>query len=318
MGGDDVEMALLDPDGVIVAVNAAWEGFCRANGGDPDRAGPGTSYLLVCEAAGDLRSLRVAAVIRTALSGALPAPVQVLLPCDAPDRARWFDLLVASRYADDGHCAGAVVTLRPSGGDADPERVVLLEERRRLSRDLHDTVLQDLIAIGMQVEAGLRHADPARRDRDRAVVEQLTRTVQRLRAAVGELSEPAGRSTLSGAVRLVAADAGRALGHDPLVRITGPVDALPPHLQDELVAVVHEALSNVVRHARATATLVILTARPGEVRLLVEDDGVGLPSALPAGQGLANIRQRADDLGGRAEVGPGDDGGTRLVWTAPH
>ncbi len=112
--GTFVEVALLDRTGVIVSVNEAWTSFGAANGADPGRAGVGASYLDACAAApADPRSREVAAAIRTALCGDLPAPVQVAVPCHGPNRARWFDVLVSSRFDDTGACVGATVTLSP-------------------------------------------------------------------------------------------------------------------------------------------------------------------------------------------------------------
>jgi len=105
------EVALLNTDGVIVAVNAAWESFGAANGGDPTRSGVGRSYLEVCRGADDNAAKEVEGALRVALRGDLPAPVRVLIPCDSPDSERWFDVLISSRLNDDGRCLGATVTL---------------------------------------------------------------------------------------------------------------------------------------------------------------------------------------------------------------
>ncbi len=107
-----VEVALLDRDGVIGWVNPAWQAFAAANGGDPDRTGRGVSYLQACAAAGDDPAAQdVAAAIRAALAGDLPAPLVVEVPCHGPAADRWFDLLISSRLADDGRVLGATVTL---------------------------------------------------------------------------------------------------------------------------------------------------------------------------------------------------------------
>jgi hypothetical protein len=108
-----VETALLDADGVIIWVDEAWRAFCLANGGDPARAGIGVSYLALCDAAAptDRHSAAVAAAIRAALRGDLPAPARVEVPCHAPDRPRFFDVLISSRRDDRGDVLGATVTL---------------------------------------------------------------------------------------------------------------------------------------------------------------------------------------------------------------
>ncbi|MGO8885201.1 MAG: PAS domain S-box protein [Streptosporangiaceae bacterium] len=105
-----MEVALLDLNGVIVSVNQAWSAFAEANGGDPARTGSGMSYLEACAAAGDDPVAReVAAVIRAALTGDLPGPLRVGVPCHGPRTARWFDMLISPRL-NGGRCAGATVT----------------------------------------------------------------------------------------------------------------------------------------------------------------------------------------------------------------
>lgn len=113
--GADVEVALVDPDGVIVFTNRAWGDFCVANGGDPTRAGVGRSYLRIAEAAPDEHSRSVARAIRTAVAGGMPVPTRTVTPCSAPGRPRAFDTVVATRFDDSGHILGATVTVTEIG-----------------------------------------------------------------------------------------------------------------------------------------------------------------------------------------------------------
>ncbi len=107
-----VEVALLDRDGVITWVNAAWQDFAAANGGDPACTGTGVSYLRACAGAGnDPVAAEVAGAIRAALVGDLPSPMTAEVPCHSPATERWFDVLISSRFDDEGRCAGATVTL---------------------------------------------------------------------------------------------------------------------------------------------------------------------------------------------------------------
>jgi len=107
-----VEVALLDRDGVIAWVNQGWQAFAAANGGDPARTGIGVSYLQACAAAGgDPVAQEVAGAIRAALAGDLPGPLTVEVPCHSPSAERWFDVLISSRFDDQGRCLGATVTL---------------------------------------------------------------------------------------------------------------------------------------------------------------------------------------------------------------
>ena len=92
---------------------------------------------------------------------------------------------------------------------------------------------------------------------------------------------------------------------------SGVSDDVRPHL----LAVLREALSNVGRHAQASTATVTLEV-DDEVVLTVVDDGRGIADLVP-GNGLPNMRVRAAELGGSCELGPGPQGGTRLVWRVP-
>ena len=97
---------------MIAWVNQAWQAFAAANGGDPARTGIGVSYLQACAAAGDDPvAHEVAGAIRAALAGDLPGPLTVEVPCHSPATERWFDVLISSRFDDQGRCLGATVTL---------------------------------------------------------------------------------------------------------------------------------------------------------------------------------------------------------------
>lgn len=109
----DSEIALLDRDGVIVAVNEAWLEFGRRNGADPARCGVGMSYLAVCDAAsGQVGAALIGAAIRAALAGA-PMAGPVSIPCHDPREDRWYEVMVSTRWCDDrpGAVEGATVVL---------------------------------------------------------------------------------------------------------------------------------------------------------------------------------------------------------------
>lgn len=110
--GSNVEMAMLDRCGVIVSVNDAWREFSAANGGNSSRTGVGVSYLSVCEAAaGDPYADHMAAAIKRAAAGDLPGPLSVLVPCHAPTRLRWYDVLVSARWNKQFRPVGVAVTV---------------------------------------------------------------------------------------------------------------------------------------------------------------------------------------------------------------
>jgi len=212
----------------------------------------------------------------------------------------------------------AALALERARAQEEREQLVVLEDRERIARDLHDVVIQRLFATGMHLQSAVTHAvRPEAVKRINAAVDDLDATIRDIRRSIFELRAPAGPSLRSELRETVEAAAG-ALGFVPVLDTTGPVDnAIPDDIVPELLAVLREALSNVARHARAQTARVSLRAGDGEVILRVEDDGVGIDPALARG-GIANLGERAHDLGGSFEVGPAPDGtGTVLTWRVP-
>jgi len=99
------------------------------------------------------------------------------------------------------------------------------------------------------------------------------------------------------------------------VRYDGPLSVIEPDLADHAEAVVREAVSNAVRHGKASAVGVTVNV-DNDLRIEVTDNGQGLPEGITE-SGLANLRRRARDTGGDMTVGPGVDAGTVLRWWAP-
>jgi signal transduction histidine kinase len=192
-------------------------------------------------------------------------------------------------------------------------------DRDRIARDLHDHVIQRLFATGLQLQGTLRRAtDPDVRSRLEGAVEALDTTVREIRTAVFDLhtaGEPGGG--LRRRLLDTAADAAGGSGVVPTVRIEGAVDTLvPPQVAVHAVAVVREAVSNVVRHAGASSVTVEVRAGADGLVVDVVDDGVGTgPDA--ARSGLVNLARRAGECGGTCVVGPVAPHGTRLTWRVP-
>ena len=199
------------------------------------------------------------------------------------------------------------------------QEVLVLADRERIAHDLHDRVIQRLVGSGMVLQATLRliaRDDAAERIHN--VIDELDATVRDLRSAIFELDthRTPGRSLRIELVEL-AAEAGRGLGFDPVVRLDGPIDTVAgDELSSHLLAVVREALSNVARHAGATRAEVRLVVG-SDVVLEIADDGRGIPAQRPPGQGLSNMRARAEGLGGAVEVAGSDIGGTLVRWCVP-
>ncbi|MBC8090433.1 MAG: GAF domain-containing protein [Pseudonocardia sp.] len=198
--------------------------------------------------------------------------------------------------------------------------VDVLADRDRIARDLHDHVIQRLFATGLQLQSTLRRSpDPAVQKRLRHAVEELDETVREIRTAIFDL-HTTGDGGAGGDLRRrlldTVAEAAAGSGLSPSVRMSGAVDTLvPAEVGTHAVAVVREAVSNVVRHAGAAAVTVTVEAG-AELRVDVLDDGVGIGPGL-ARSGLHNLAERARECGGSLTVGPGTSGGTRLSWRVP-
>jgi signal transduction histidine kinase len=201
-------------------------------------------------------------------------------------------------------------------------RLSMLEDQERIARDLHDTVIQRLFAIGLSLQSTSRLAqDEALSRRITTAVDDLDETVRHIRTVIFGLERPLAdappglrRRTLD-----LCAEAARALGFEPRVLFDGPLDtAVPSSVADEMLAVLRESLSNVSRHARASSVSVNVAVDASSLTIVVTDDGVGLGETAPqGGRGLWNMRARAADLGGSCSVSSSTSGGVRVSWSVP-
>src|SRR4051812_22169860 len=211
----------------------------------------------------------------------------------------------------------AAIALRLSAAAADREQVAVLGDRDRIARDLHDLVIQRLFATGMSLEGALRGLEPPdKADRVRRAVDDLDATIKEIRTSIFALQSPAphaGEGVRAAILAAVGAAAAAPLGFEPQVTFDGAVDTLvPAPVGEQLLAVLREALSNVARHAAATAAAVAVSATPDSVVLVVTDNGKGIADGGRR-SGLANLERRAADLGGTFSARPGDNG-TVVRW----
>ena len=212
----------------------------------------------------------------------------------------------------------AAVALELADARADQQRMVLLEDRDRIARDLHDHVIQRLFAAGLSVQSvasGL--GGDQRSERLGQVVDDIDDTIRQIRTSIFELRGALAPQVASVRSRLidVAADLTQPLGFSPRMGFTGPIDVVVPDaLGDDLVAVVREALTNVAKHSHANKVEVEVRASSTMLSIDVLDDGVGIGDATRR-SGLANLRQRAERHGGSLTTP--DHKGTHLRWTIP-
>ncbi|HEY0637306.1 MAG TPA: sensor histidine kinase [Pseudonocardiaceae bacterium] len=204
------------------------------------------------------------------------------------------------------------------------------EERRRLLRDVHDSIGPTLAAAALGV-----HAARNLLASDRAAADQvLLRIEEELHSAIAEIRRLAhdvhppilDRLGFVAAVRRYAETLGSRMSSAarPLrieVEVCGELPELPVAVEVAAYRILREALTNVSRHADAWSCTVRIRF-DGELQLEVIDNGNGAvsgggPDDLAGGAGLGSMRERASALGGRLAVGPATPGGTRVAATLP-
>jgi signal transduction histidine kinase len=203
----------------------------------------------------------------------------------------------------------------------DTEQLHLVSDRERIARDLHDSVIQRLFAVGLSLEASNRLPGAEIKQRLQQAVADIDETIRSIRSSIFTLeSRPEEHPGLRRQVLDVASDAAESLGFEPSVQFDGPVDTVAtPAITESVVAVAREALSNVARHAHAASATVTVTAGNGDgIVLFVDDDGRGSESfARDGGHGVGNLRERAEMLGGECSISAREPNGTRVEWRVP-
>ncbi|MFI2474756.1 GAF domain-containing protein [Nocardia xishanensis] len=195
----------------------------------------------------------------------------------------------------------------------------IVSDRDRIARGLHDHVVQRLFAVGLSLQATLQRArSPEVKSRLMETVDDVQAIVQDIRHSIFDLQSnniadsSKYRKHLHGIIVDMTADSGLRT----TVRLAGPVTVLAPPLSDDVEAVLREAVSNVVRHARAT--MVAVELRVGDhVTIEVADDGIGIADDVTRRSGLANLAVRAEQAGGTFQIGARPAGGTVLRWSVP-
>ena len=220
------------------------------------------------------------------------------------------DLEIAADFA-----GRASVAMELSSARADRHRLLLLEDRGRIARDLHDHVIQQLFATGLELQSVAGMLPPGQTsERVDAAVAGLDTAIAQIRTAIFALTNSP-RDTVRHLIMDVVNELGPELPRTPQLGFTGPIDlVIRGELVHDVIAVVREALTNVVKHAAAEHVSITLTATERDVVLEVVDDGVGAPRAH-GWSGLANLETRALKNAGTFSFAS-DDGETRLCWSA--
>ena len=219
------------------------------------------------------------------------------------------DLTVAQSLA-----AEAAVSLVLSRASDDKRRMLLVEDRERIARDLHDVVIQRLYATGMRLQIATGRPELLA-ERAAEAIGELDDTIDSVRSAIFQLSQP--DDTVGGELRRLI-DRHRASGRCQLVlEVDGDVESLSPVVVNHLLPTVNELVSNVERHAQATSATVLVKVDPTQLVVVVTDDGIGIGPGTAQGFGLRNLTKRAMSLGGSLDYGEGLGSGSEFRWAVP-
>lgn len=201
-------------------------------------------------------------------------------------------------------------------------QAAVVEERQRLARELHDAVSQQLFAIAMTTAAIKRMMDknPQRAAQQIELVEEMASAAQsEMRALLLHLRPATLQDKPLGEAM---AELLEELKQKQMLKITWDLEevrGLPSGIEDHLFRILQEALSNILRHARANHINVKMFTLNGQVRLRITDDGVGFDpeEEKMTSYGLASMRERVIEVGGSLEIYSAVGKGTQLEVRIP-
>ena len=194
-------------------------------------------------------------------------------------------------------------------------------ERDRIARELHDGAIQKVYTAGLLVDSARKLV----KDDHSQLSTRLEKAETVINDAIGDLRQNLGELQAD-QVDVPFSEAVKNMVEDPrfmsLVDLTlefdlPEADELPPVYTGHILAILNEALSNVVRHAKARRVMISIRCLEGKLSMTIEDDGVGLPDEYEAGYGLRNMRDRARLLGGQIDFKSINGRGTRVSLLVP-
>lgn len=198
------------------------------------------------------------------------------------------------------------------------QRAMLVEDRSRIARDLHDHVIQQLFGTGLELQSIAESLDDRQlSERIRNAVATLDRDIMQIRTIIFAMSPRSDRDdSLRHRILDIAAECSAGRTKPVAVSFDGPVDlTVEGALADDVAATVRELLCNAVRHSAADAIKAVVSSADDGVRVTVSDNGSGMPSRIHR-SGLANIARRAESRGGTLAI-DSMPGRTMVTWFAP-
>ncbi|MFL5236623.1 MAG: histidine kinase [Rhizomicrobium sp.] len=305
------QIALVDEDWTILAVNPAWTKTAALYGYETLR--PGTNYAAFCRE----RTSEGHNAARPAVEGIaeIDAGLRQSFEYLYDGNDRWeghtFHLRI-NRLLIDGRALATITRydiselMRLRRRREDFSQSILqtqTDERRRFARELHDSIQQ--LLVGMSLSLGQLRRETS--EQVAQVIDQMETMLGEIHGEIRSISYIAHppvleKMGLRGALEELVSGFGRRGRLATSFNVQGNERPVWPAAEMALYRTVQEALSNVHHHAHATRVDVRLFFRRSLVHAVIVDDGVGMPAAMPAGVGLAGMRARLAELGGRLFV----------------
>jgi signal transduction histidine kinase len=196
----------------------------------------------------------------------------------------------------------------------------LLEDRTHIGRDLHDCILQSLYAIGLNIEAAWREHPRTTPESEQAhahTIEQINRLIHDIRQMIHGLDEGVVQEFDLVTELQTLKSAYNQIGRMRISLDLHPaaIEVLTKEEEREILCIAREALSNCVRHARATHAAISIRKRGERIRVQISDDGQGfaMVNGRPQGYGLANMTARAKKIGGTLRIQSEEGRGTDII-----
>ena len=304
-------VAILDPRGVVIAVNRAWCDMIAERAPDLPDSGLGAEYVAISGAARGREGEAVARGIKAVVQGKRAGFAYTYR---FGDPERWFQV-VLRRFDHAGEARTVVAheditdaTLAQRSLREAAEHLLDLqeEERRRIAVELHDSSGQNLVALGLAVSRlkALSPPSPETAALFRDIRESLDEAQRELRVFSYLLHPPYLDKGLAESLRKFLRGFALRSNLEVVDRIDPDIDAAKMALRRAAFRIVQEALSNVHRHADATRVKVELGIDGERLKLRVADNGKGLPKVgeAPQGVGIAGMRARVSQLGGKIRI----------------